>query len=314
MDAQIVQDAQGRYWIAVDHWVDPVEARTLSVCYASDLGLMTDDDIEDQCFVPLDTDMSLWTPWGGERRFDPVLKGFYRKLSPSCQPEDPLLRDAVVHDQGQDWVPIRVICHVFQGHCQLKQMLWPGYYVSIMQPLSKTFEHLRGVCQTDFDAFLYALRHAGFDANIKPENQHTLLCSIIDLSSYILRYGGSAGLKDVFETVLQQGAQLNQPMPLLEHGASIYPLYRIIEHASPLPDVLEIFESCGGDLTVVDTLGQNALHYAVQARSAEWVQLLIQAGVDQLIKSKEGLTPLDMAEQLGVKALIRAFDMSGTVS
>ncbi len=56
--------------------------------------------------------------------------------------------------------------------------------------------------------------------------------------------------------------------------------------------------------------GQSALHYVVQRRDATWVRFLLQKGANPNLSDKSGLTPVQLASQLGfaegLEALVKA--------
>ncbi len=57
--------------------------------------------------------------------------------------------------------------------------------------------------------------------------------------------------------------------------------------------------------------GQSALHYVVQRRDAAWVRFLLQKGANPNLSDKSGLTPLQLASQLGFVEGLEALVKSG---
>lgn len=68
------------------------------------------------------------------------------------------------------------------------------------------------------------------------------------------------------------------------------------------------------DLRIVDTFGNNIMHYAVAKQKASCVELLLEHGAGLHAKNNDGLTPVDMTEKEflpTLQALIEKYKRAG---
>lgn len=79
------------------------------------------------------------------------------------------------------------------------------------------------------------------------------------------------------------------------------------------PEVLEYLKSYS-DLDLKDNYDNTPLHVAVEEDKPAWIEALLAAGASPHITNKQEATPLELANRLGKKKCIEAFDVGHALS
>jgi len=79
------------------------------------------------------------------------------------------------------------------------------------------------------------------------------------------------------------------------------------------PKALEYLKS-HSDLDLKDNYDNTPLHVAVEENKPDWIEALLAAGASNLIKNKQGETPLELATRLDKQECMEAFDVGQALS
>ena len=177
---------------------------------------------------------------------------------------------------------------------------------------------IEAIMMSSRDALLDAL-HRGGNANETEDGNSALVWACLqdreDLASDLLRNGadvnaaGSDGTTPLFIAVMIESIGLTTL--LLKAGASTEPKNEIgqtplmVAAKTGCEDILSALIDAGASATALDAAERNAMHWAItDGDFPEVVERLLAAGTNPRQRSKEGLTPLDYAKDLGrVRAL-----------
>jgi len=111
----------------------------------------------------------------------------------------------------------------------------------------------------------------------------------------------------VCEALLRAGTN---PNPLTDRGTSVFHYLARFPYSERLAQVLQLLQEKGGDIDVVDDIGETPLHQAAFRGVVETCQFLVKAGAGLNVPNKFGETPLHVAARSGktvVVALLLSF-------
>jgi len=154
---------------------------------------------------------------------------------------------------------------------------------------------------TDTELF-EAVRGCDFNAVYKRLENGGDACSV-DWAGYTpLHYAASKKEFDIALLLLDRGADVNAKTRDQEVA--------VISQAVLFGDkrMVELMIAEGADVNAVDKTGFSPLHYAARINNPEFVSMLLEAGAKPELKDAEGLTPHELAKDMGARGVIDVFE------
>ncbi|WP_075642988.1 ankyrin repeat domain-containing protein [Exiguobacterium indicum] len=120
-----------------------------------------------------------------------------------------------------------------------------------------------------------------------------------DTALHYLGYRKSSeGLKEIFDTLLKQGSDVDA---INDFGERPF----ITAVYSNNNELVELYLKNGENINQLDDQKYTPLHHAVEGEGVQTVKVLLEQGADVSIKNKDGLTPLMLAQQYELDDIIR---------